>query len=43
MQVIKIFGYQDTFRVEILKAGLNGYNKILEADRLGKKKKKDWR
>ena len=46
MQVLKNSGYHETFRVEILKAGLNGYNKILEADKLGKKplyRAKDWR
>ena len=37
MQVLKNSGHQETFRVEILKAGLNVYNKILEAVRLGKK------
>ena len=46
MQVLKNSGYQNTFRKEILKAGLHGYNKILEADELGKKplyRAKNWR
>ena len=37
MQNLKNSGYSETFRREILNAGLNGYNKILEADKLGKK------
>ena len=35
MQNLKNSGYSETFRREILNAGINGYNKILEADKLG--------
>ena len=37
MQILKNSGYTVKFRKEILMAGLSGYNKILEADRLGQK------
>ena len=46
MQILKNSGYTVKFRKEILMAGLNGYNKILEADRLGEKplyRSKGWR
>ena len=46
MQTLKNSGYSETFRHEILMSGLNGYNKILEADRLGDKplyRSKEWR
>ena len=46
MQVLKNSGYNSNFRREILKAGISGYQKILEDDRLGKKplyRSKEWR
>ena len=33
MQVLKNSGYNSNFRREILKAGISGYQKILEDDR----------
>ena len=35
MQLLKNSGYNQKFRSEILKSGLNGYNKILKAERDG--------
>ena len=46
MQVLKNSGYNSIFRKEILKAGIAGYNKILEQDKEGTKplyRSKDWR
>ena len=46
MQILKNSGYIVKFCKEILLAGLNGYNKILETDRLGQKpiyRTKGWR
>ena len=46
MQMLKNSGYSEKFRAEILKSGLDGYQKILEADRLGKRplyRLKQWR
>ena len=37
MQLLKNSGYSESFRVEIMKSGLAGYNKILTADRLGQR------
>ena len=37
MQLMKNSGYMAKFRGEVLKAGVSGYNKILEADRNGTK------
>ena len=37
MQMLKNSGYSVNFRKEILSSGLNGYNKILEADRSNQK------
>ena len=33
MQLLKNSGYSETFRAEILKSGLKGYNLILQAER----------
>ena len=35
MQLLKNSGYSETFRAEILKSGLKGYNLILQAEREG--------
>ena len=35
MQLLKNSGYNQKFRSELLKSGLNGYNKILKAERDG--------
>ena len=46
MQMLKNSGYPVNFRKEILSSGLNGYNKILEADRSNQKplyRPKEWR
>ena len=37
MQILKNSGYNSTFRKEILKAGIVGYNRILQGDRVGEK------
>ena len=45
MQVLKNSGYNKEFRSKILKAGLKGYNKILDDDRSGLKplyRSKEW-
>ena len=33
MQLLKNSGYSEAFRAEILKSGINGYNKILKAEK----------
>ena len=46
MQRMKNSGYNEIFRSEVLKAGLHGYNKILEADIQGSKpiyRSKEWK
>ena len=46
MQMLKNSGYSARFRKEILLSGINGYNKILEADRSKQKplyRPKDWK
>ena len=46
MQIMKNSGYSGKFRREILMSALNGYNKILEAEKSGEKpmyRMKDWR
>ena len=46
MQSLKNSGYSESFRAEILKSGLAGYDKILTADRLGQRplyRLKKWR
>ena len=46
MQLLKNSGYSEAFRLEILKSGLNGFNKILKADRDGTRpmyRPKGWR
>ena len=35
MQLLKNSGYSETFRAEILRSGLEGYNKIVAADKAG--------
>ena len=43
--MLKNLGYNSMFRREILKAGISGYQNILEADRLGVKpqyRSKEW-
>ena len=37
MQILKNSGYNSTFRKEILDSGIVGYNRILQADRVGEK------
>ena len=46
MQLLKNSGYSETFRAEILRSGLQGYNKIVNADKQGTRpmfRPKDWR
>ena len=46
MQLLKNSGYSEVFRAEILRAGLQGYNKIVAADKEGLRpmyRQKDWR
>ena len=46
MQRMKNSGYNEIFRSEVLKAGLQGYNNILEADNIGSKtiyRSKEWK
>ena len=46
MQILKNSGYDTKFRIEVLKSGLSGYNKILDADLSGERplyRPKHWR
>ena len=46
MQKLKNSGYDETFRLEILKSSINGYEKIVEDDRNGVKpiyRSKEWK
>ena len=46
MQRMKNSGYNKEFRIKVLRAGINRYNKILEADKMGTKpmyRTKEWK
>ena len=46
MQLLKNSGYSEAFRLEILRSGMQGYNKIVAAEKEGARpmyRKKDWR
>ena len=46
MQLLSNAGYSKTFRTDILKSGLAGYSKIVDADRAGTRpmhRNKEWR
>ena len=46
MQLLKNSGYSETFRAEILRSGLQGYNKMVVADKQGTRpmfRPKEWR